>query len=339
MKNIFYISILIVFTISCKKESSVVSYELDELYILNLPAGFPNPDIPDDNKLTKFRVELGKKLFFDPILSKDYSISCASCHHPSKAFSDTINLSIGVGGRKGMRNSPSLANIAYNDFFFKDGGVPTMELQVTAPIQDHNEMDINILDVTDRLKAVNEYVRLSKLAYNKEPGPFVITRAISAFERTLISGNSDYDKFKNGNTAALTVSEKRGENLFFSNRTNCSSCHSGFNFTDNTFQDVGLYQNSNDSGRMRITLDENDRNKFVVPSLRNVEVTQPYMHDGSLATLEEVVDFFNAGGHLSVNKSNLVTALGLTPLEKTDLVNFLKSLTDDEFLNNKKFKP
>ena len=214
-----------------------------------------------------------------------------------------------------------------------------MELQVTAPIQDHNEMDINILEVTDRLKAVSEYVRLSKLAYNKEPGPFVITRAISAFERTLISGNSDYDKFKNGNTSALTVSEKRGKDLFFSNRTNCSSCHSGFNFTDNTFQDVGLYQNSNDSGRMRITLDENDRNKFVVPSLRNVEVTEPYMHDGSLATLEEVIDFFNTGGHLSVNKSNLVTALGLTPLEKMDLVNFLKSLTDDEFLNNKKFKP
>lgn len=339
MKSFFYIFILSLIVFSCKKESNFKGKELDKVYVLDLPAGFPMPVIPEDNILTEARVELGKKLFFDPILSKDYSISCASCHHPEKAFSDTVSLSKGVENRKGLRNSPSLANIAYNDFFFKDGGVPTMELQVVAPIQDHNEMDINILDVTERLKRIDDYVRLSKLAYDKEPGPFVITRAISAYERTLISGNSDFDKFNNGNTLALTASEKRGLALFSSNKTNCSSCHSGFNFTNNTFHDVGLYQNYSDSGRMRVTLLETDRNKFAVPSLRNVEVTSPYMHDGSLESLEKVVDFFDSGGHISLNKSNLVKPLNLTHTEKTDLVNFLKSLTDEEFLTNREYTP
>lgn len=339
MKTILYILIFSTLAFSCRKESVFIDRELDEVYVLDLPIGFPSPHIPDDNILTKFRVELGKKLFFDPVLSKDYSISCASCHHPNKAFSDTTSVSKGVFGRTGTRNSPSLANVAYNSFFFKDGGVPTLELQVTAPIQDHNEMDINILEVTERLKLINNYVKLSKLAYNKEPGPFVITRAISAYERTLISGNSRFDKHNNGDLSVLSLSEKRGKDLFFSNRTNCSSCHSGFNFTNNTFQDIGLYQNQLDSGRMRVTLDENDRNKFAVPSLRNVEVTRPYMHDGSMETLEEVVDFFNTGGHTSPNKSNLVTALNLSQSEKNDLVNFLKALTDEEFLTNKKFTP
>lgn len=338
MKNLFYIFILSTIVFSCEKESNFIGKELDEDYQLNLPIGFPSPEIPEDNKLTKFRVALGKKMFYDPLFSNDYTISCASCHHPSKAFSDTTNLSVGVFGRKGERNSPSLANIAYNETFFKDGGVPTMELQVTAPIQDHNEMDINILEVTERLKEIQEYVKLSKDAYGREPGPFVITRAISAFERTLISGNSDYDKFNNGNVTALSASQKRGKDLFFSSRTNCSSCHSGFNFTNNTFQAIGLYQNYSDSGRMRVTLNESDRNKFVVPTLRNIEVTQPYMHDGSLSTLEDVVDFFNSGGHSSANKSNLVRALNLSQVEKTDLVNFLKSLTDTDFLTNKEFR-
>lgn len=304
-------------------------------FYMKIPKGFPTPVIPEDNQLTIARVELGKKLFFDPILSRDFSISCATCHHPEKSFSDTVALSKGVFGRKGLRNSPSLANIAYKNQFFMDGGVPTLELQVTAPIQDHNEMDLNILDVVQRLKSEPDYVKLSMQAYNQEPSPYVITRAIASYERTLISGNSSYDQYKNGNETALTHSQKRGMGLFYSARTNCSSCHSGFNFTSNNFENIGLYSLYKDSGRMRVTLNEVDRGKFIVPSLRNVAVTAPYMHDGSMESLEEVIDFFNGGGHTHSNKSYLVKNLSLTNQEKNDLVNFLKSLTDNEFLTKK----
>lgn len=304
-------------------------------FYMKIPKGFPTPVIPEDNQLTIARVELGKKLFFDPILSRDFSISCATCHHPEKSFSDTVALSKGVFGRKGLRNSPSLANIAYKNQFFMDGGVPTLELQVTAPIQDHNEMDLNILDVVQRLKSEPDYVKLSMQAYNQEPSPYVITRAIASYERTLISGNSSYDQYKNGNETALTHSQKRGMGLFYSARTNCSSCHNGFNFTSNNFENIGLYSLYKDSGRMRVTLNEVDRGKFIVPSLRNVAVTAPYMHDGSMESLEEVIDFFNGGGHTHSNKSYLVKNLSLTNQEKNDLVNFLKSLTDNEFLTKK----
>lgn len=303
-------------------------------FYMKIPKGFPAPIIPEDNQLTIARVELGKRLFFDPILSRDFSISCATCHHPEKSFSDTVALSKGVFGRKGLRNSPSLANIAYKNQFFMDGGVPTLELQVTAPIQDHNEMDLNILDVVQRLKSEPDYVKLSKKAYNQEPSPYVVTRSIASYERTLISGNSNYDQYRNGNEMALTHSQKRGMGLFYSTRTNCSSCHSGFNFTTNNFENIGLYSVYKDSGRMRVTLNEVDRGKFIVPSLRNVAVTAPYMHDGSMESLEEVIDFFNDGGEIHTNKNNLVKSLRLTDEEKNDLVNFLKSLTDKEFLIN-----
>ncbi|MEN8957359.1 MAG: cytochrome c peroxidase [Flavobacteriales bacterium] len=339
MKVFIYIALFSLSLLSCKKEEVIPAMNLDEPYELDIPAGFPSPVIPEDNLLTKYRVVLGKKLFFEKALSKNYTLSCASCHHPSRAFSDTVSLSIGTEGRTGIRNSPSLANLAYKNSFFMDGGIPTLELQVNAPLEDHNEMNINILAVTERLEKKEEYITMSKKAYGREIGPFVITRALAAFERTLISGNSDFDKFQAGNIAALSLSQKRGKDLFFSNRTNCSSCHSGFNFTDNSFQSIGLYPNYADSGRMRITLNEADRNKFVVPSLRNVAVTKPYMHDGSLANLEEVIDFFNSGGHLSANKSNLVRPLNLSIQEKRDLINFLNSLTDNEFLNNKEYKP
>ncbi|MGB1039821.1 MAG: cytochrome-c peroxidase [Flavobacteriales bacterium] len=334
MKNLLYISFICLLLTQCKKEEVSTRKFIDEPYFLEIPTGFPVPKIPEDNKLTKYRVALGKKLFFDPILSEDLTISCGSCHFPNKAFSDTSNLSKGVYGRTGIRNSPSLANLAYKNSFFMDGGVPTLELQVIAPIQDHNEMNINILNVIERLKENVEYTRLSKLAYNREPDGFVLTRAISAFERTLISGNSLYDEYINGKLDAFSPSQIRGKNLFFSSKTNCSTCHSGFNFTNNTFESIGLYPSYSDSGRMRVTLNESDRNKFIVPSLRNVEVTAPYMHDGSIQTLEEVVDFFDNGGHNSVNKSSLVRKLYLTDTEKGDLVIFLKSLTDTDFLNN-----
>lgn len=307
-------------------------------YALPLPNGFTMPEIPEDNQLSKERVALGKQLFFDPILSRDSSISCSSCHLQEHAFADPRQLSVGIEGRLGLRNSPSLANIAYRESFFYDGGVPTLELQVAAPIEDHNEMDFNLVDLVARLKAHPTYPAEFKAAYGTDPSAYSLSRAVASFERTLLSGNSAYDQLKNGNTNALNASAKRGMQLFFSERTACGSCHSGVNFTNEEFINIGLYNDfSADPGRRRVTTLQDDIGKFKVPSLRNVAVTAPYMHDGSMATLEDVVDFFNGGGQAHPNKSPMIQALGLSDQEKADIVAFLKSLTDYDFLTDPRY--
>lgn len=323
---------------SCKKEDP--DYGLvNKPYVLEYPKGFEPMLFPEGNELTTLRVALGKKLFFDKRLSRDSSVACASCHFQKNAFADFNQLSTGIENRKGFRNSPTLANLGYHPYFFFDGGVPTLELQVLAPIEDVNEMDFSVPAVVERLKDDAAIQELSQLAYGRSFDPFVLTRAISAFERTIISGNSRFDQYYyQGKTSALNASEKRGMDLFFSNKTNCSTCHSGFNFTNYEFKNIGLYDVYVDSGRTRITLNPNDRGKFKTPTLRNIAVTAPYMHDGTMSTLEEVVEHFNSGGKNHVNKDALIKPLNLTATEKTDLVNFLKALTDDDFLNNPKFK-
>jgi cytochrome c peroxidase len=309
-------------------------------YAIPLPEGFPMPEIPADNQLSAERVALGKKLFFDPILSRDSSISCGSCHFQQHAFADPRQLSFGIEGRLGLRNSPSLANIAYRENFFFDGGVPTLELQVAAPIEDHNEMDFNLPDLVARLQAHPTYPQEFKEAYGTEPNTYSLSRAIASFQRTMLSGNSPYDQYQNGATDAISTAAKRGMELFFSDRTACGSCHSGFNFTNEQFENVGLYEDySADPGRRRVTALESDVGKFKVPSLRNIEVTAPYMHDGSIGTLEEVIDFFDSGGLAHPNRSPLIQPLGLTAQEKADLLAFLESLTDEEFLNNPRYLP
>jgi cytochrome c peroxidase len=286
-----------------------------------------------DNKFTKERWELGKKLFFDPILSLDSSISCASCHKPSLAFSDDKARSPGIKNRAGKRNAPSLANIGYHPYFLREGGVPTLEIQVLVPIQEHNEFNHNIVEIGKQLEKIPEYVEMSKLAYDKKPDYFVITRALGVFERTLISGNSKYDKYLN-KKVKFTKKEKQGMDLFFSDKTNCFTCHSGFNFTNYGFENTGLYLNYKDIGRMRFTKDTSDMARFKVPSLRNVSVTAPYMHNGSIATLKEVVEHFNSGGENHVNKSELIKPLNLSEEEKENLVLFMETLTDYEFIEN-----
>lgn len=324
------VSFAMVFLAACQKA------ELP--YALPLPEGFPMPEIPEDNQLSEERVALGKKLFFDPLLSRDSTISCGSCHFQENSFADPRQLSVGIDGRLGLRNSPSLANIAYRENFFFDGGVPSLELQVAAPIEDHNEFDFNLVDLVARLKAHPTYPAEFKEAYGTEPSAYSLSRAIASFERTILSGNSAYDQFKRGNNNALSDSEKRGMQLFFSDQTACGNCHSGFNFTNEEFINIGLYNDfSADPGRRRVTALEEDIGKFKVPSLRNVAVTAPYMHDGSMATLEEVVDFFDSGGQAHPNKSPLVQPLGLSNQEKADLIAFLKSLTDYDFLNDPRY--
>ena len=171
------------------------------------------------------------------------------------AFSDHTPVSFGVEDRLGTRNAPSLANVAYQPYFLREGGVPTLEMQVLVPIQEHNEFDFNIVLLAERLNDDTSYVKMAMNAYNRAPDAFVITRAIACFERSLLSGNSPYDQYiKNNNTNAMTDAQIRGMNLFFSDRTNCSTCHSGFNFTNYAFENNGLYIQYADIGRMRLTL-------------------------------------------------------------------------------------
>ena len=307
-------------------------------YQLILPAGFPTPDIPADNELTTARVALGKKLFYDPVLSRDSTVSCASCHRQELAFAHDQPISPGIEGRLGFRNSPTLTNVAYLDLVNKDGGVVKLDLQALVPIEDHNEMDFRGILAAQRLRSDPAYLELSLRAYGRAPDSYVISRALAAFQRTLISGESRFDRAERGETS-LTVAETRGRNLFFSERTHCGSCHGGFNFTFNEFENNGRYPDYEDQGRMRVTLDPADEGKFRVPTLRNVARTAPYMHDGSLPTLAAVIDHYDQGGSGHPNQNPLVRPLHLSAQEKADLLAFLHTLTDSSFIQNPAFRP
>ncbi len=301
----------------------------------DIPDHFPEIIYPDDNAYSVARFELGKSLFYNPVLSRDSTLSCGSCHKLHLAFGDNTTTSPGVEGRNGSRNSPSLANVAYLPYFTREGGVPTLEMQVLVPFQEHNEFDFNIVDAAERLMQNDEYVSMSMKAYNRLPDAFVITRALACFERELISGESRYDQYVfGGDKSVMTRDEIAGMNLFFSDKTNCSTCHSGFNFTDNSFANNGLYAENADVGRMRLTGKQSDMGLFKVPTLRNISVTAPYMHDGSFNSLRQVVEHYNSGGNSHLNKDNNVKSLGLAKREIEALLAFLNTLTDDNFIRN-----
>ncbi len=302
--------------------------------LVSIPAGFPALPVPSSNALTADRIALGKRLFYDKQLSRTNEIACGSCHLQENAFADPRRFSVGVQGRMGKRNAPPLMNMAYNTSFFWDGGVPTLEQQVIGPVTNPLEMNMTLEEVADRLKGDPAYVAMFQSAYSQLPAPEWITKAIASFERTLVSGHSRYDMYTAGKTDALTREEKHGMDLFFSEAADCFHCHIGFNFTNESFQNNGLYAVYADSGRMLITEQARDRGKFKVPSLRNIALTAPYMHDGSLATLEEVVEHYNNGGNGNPNSDPVIRKLGLTAAEKADLIAFLRALTDDEFINN-----
>ncbi len=335
----FWVSLILLFSACRKEEQTPVPLPETDAYMLRVPPGFPVPDIPTDNTLTKSRVALGRLLFYDPVLSADSTRSCGSCHALHLAFSDSTSVSFGVEGRAGTRNTPTLANVAYQKKLLREGGIPTLEMQILVPIQEHDEFDFNIVLVADRLKQMPEYVALAELAYGREPDAFVITRSIAAFERTLLSGDSPFDQwFFQSKTGAVSASVKRGYGLFQSERLSCGKCHEGFLFTNQGYTNNGLYAVYPDSGRIRLTGLESDRAVFKVPSLRNVALTAPYMHDGSLATLEAVIDHYQTGGKPTPNKSPLLHPFILTVQERTDLVAFLRSLTDTEFVKNPAFR-
>lgn len=323
---------------ACHEDQALSIEPGDRLLLLKLPAGFPEMPVPPENLLTEKRVALGRKLFYDPILSVDSSVSCGSCHFQELAFTDGKALSEGVQQRTGLRNAPPLFNLAWHGSFFRDGGVPTLEQQILVPIEDVNEMDFTVKGAVDRLNRHADYPQLFHEAYGREPDPFGLTRAIAAFERTMVSGNSPYDRFAFLNDEyALSEQQIAGMRLFNSQRLKCASCHSGFNLTNDKFENNGLYLTYADSGRARITLRAEDRGFFKVPSLRNIARTAPYMHDGSLNNLQEVLLHYESGGAQHVNQSDLVSGFSLSASEREAVIDFLHALTDSTFIRDVKF--
>ena len=294
---------------------------------LSVPEGFDPIPVPAHNPLTRDKILLGQQLFFDPLLSMDSTVSCATCHQPNTFFADAEQISQGVGGRFGMRNTPSLINIAYHQLFFWDGGSITLEHQVFGPLQNPDEMGLDLASVLQRLASIPIYEEAFENIYGEPPSLRGLTQALGAYQRTLLSGGSRYDRYKAGDVMALTPAEKRGHHLF-EGKAGCIHCHSGFLLTNLMFKNNGLFITQEDSGRVRVTGLGEDYGKFKVPSLRNVAQTAPYMHDGRMATISDVIDHYNKGGNGVRGQSSLIQPLNLEEDEEADLITFLSSLTD-----------
>ena len=303
-------------------------------YVLDIPESFPTMSIPSDNPLTEEGIELGRKLFFDPILSIDSTISCASCHLPSAAFSDPLAFSKGVAGETG-RNSMPIINIGWMRTLFWDGRALSVEDQALMPIQDEIEMGETLDNVVVKLTRHPEYPDLFDAAFQSRTiTPELIAKSIAQYERTLISANSKYDRFKEGR-ATLTAREELGRSLFFNEKGDCFHCHGTSLFTNNRYHNNGLDEFPEDLGLANVTNHTFDAGKFKTPTLRNVEHTAPYMHDGRFQTLEEVVEFYNSGTQYSETIDPLIgrrRQMHLTDEEKAALVAFMKTLSDPSFL-------
>ncbi len=294
-------------------------------FILNELAQWPVMEYPADNQLDHKKIALGERLFSDPILSLDTSISCASCHKVAFGMADHLPVSPGVNDMMGKRNSPSLWNVGYHPYFMREGGVPSLEMQVLVPIQEHNEMAFNMVLLADRLNSDSTYQSEFFEAFNDSATAYTITRAIAQFERTLISNDAPLDAYVAGNTDALSNEAKNGLALFFG-KANCSRCHSGPLFTSFDFYNNGTVTSTEDYGRAQLTLDSADLFAFMVPSLRHIQSTAPYMHDGSINTLTDVLNQYNLGGSGHEYTSELIEPLNLSEKELVALEEFLKTL-------------
>lgn len=345
-------------------------------YIWDLPPGFPRPKVPADNPMSQAKVELGRHLFYDTRLSSDGTFSCSSCHQQARAFADEKPRGVGVTGEVHPRGSMSLANIAYSPVLtWANPTQRKLETQALVPMFGEDPVELGLAgkekDMLARLSAVPKYQDLFAAAFPGEANPITllnVTRGIASFQRSLLSGRSPYDRYRTGlDPIAMSDSAKRGEELFFSERTECFHCHGGFNLTETAdyigkgfleieFHNTGLYNIGGagaypapNTGVHSVSDDEEDMGRFKAPTLRNIDVTAPYMHDGSIATLEEVIAHYEAGGRTIASgpnagdgsksplKSSFVNGFTLTPQERKDLVAFLKNLTDEEFLTDPAF--
>lgn len=337
-----------------------------------LPDGFPTPIVPADNPMSDAKVALGRRLFYDTRLSGNQAFSCSSCHRQENAFADARNLPVGSTGQPHPRNSMSLPNVAYQVMFgWADPETRRLEAQALIPMLGEVPVELGLAgredELLQRLRSVSLYRDLFAAAFAGDSQQITlgnVTRGLAAFERTFLSANSPYDQYRRGNSGAITDAARRGEALFHSDRLKCSQCHSGPLFTnaarwvgsttaDPEFLNNGLYNLDGNgaypapnTGLFAVTGRAGDMGRFKVPSLRNIEVTFPYMHDGTLATLGDVIDHYAAGGRTlttgpnqgdgsrNPHKSPLVAGFVITAGEKADLVAFLNSLTDSTFLTN-----
>ena len=268
--------------------------------------------VPEDNLITGDKVALGRRLFFDRRLSRDSSVACVTCHDPNRAFSTPLSVSTGVGGRRGRRNAPALVNRGYGRAFFWDGRMPSLEEQVLKPIQDPNEMNLTLEEASARVKL-------------DVP---TLSRALASYVRSILSGNSPYDRFANGDRKALSAVQQLGLQIF-RGKGNCTACHVGPNFTDEQFHNTGVAWRDGqltDEGRFEISSSPRDHGAFKTPTLREIARTGPYMHDGSMATLEEVIDFYSDGGRPNPYLDSEIRPRNFTTQEKGALHAFLQSL-------------
>jgi len=334
----------------------------------DLPAGFPTPGVPADNPLTAEKIELGRYLFLDKRLSGNSTQSCATCHRPELAFTDGVAHAVGSTGEPHPRSAMSLANVAYNSTLtWQDPTVTTLEDQALVPMFNTHPIELGLAgnedDLLERLGADTAYPAMFAAAFPGDPEPLTISniaRAIASFERTLISGDAPYFRWIYGDDrTALGPAARRGMGLFFSDRMKCSTCHVGFTFSgpirarglaeiEPAFHNTGLYSvdelgnyPAESPGAIEKTGREEDRGAFRAPTLLNIELTAPYMHDGSIASLPDVIDFYADGGRgagrNNPNKSERIAGFELAPGEKDDLIEFLESLTDRAFVEDPRF--
>lgn len=354
--------------------NAIHAYASDE-YIWQLPPGFPTPRVPDDNPITNAKVELGRYLFYDTRLSGNQTTACATCHKQELAFTDGRTVAIGSTGMIHPRNSQTLTNAAYNaTYTWANPVLLTLERQIPIPMFGDNPVELGITGketlVLERFRMDARYQQLFAVAFPNEADPVTwhnIVGSLASFTRTLISGNSRFDQYRNGDLKALNPSEIRGMRLFLGETLECSHCHTGFNLTLSTvhanttqaerpFQNTGLYNLDGkgayprgNRGIYEITNDPKDMGKFRAPTLRNIGLTAPYMHDGSMKTLDEVIDFYSKGGRVIETgenagdgrtnpfKSGFVSGFDLSIQERADLKAFLLSLTDETFIHDLRF--
>jgi cytochrome c peroxidase len=297
-----------------------------EIDLDRVPDGLTaRPAAPADNPLTPAKVRLGRRLFFDPILSGDRTVACATCHDPAHGFAGTSALAVGARGQRGTRNAPSLLNVGYHSAFFWDGRAASLEEQALQPIADPKEMASSAEEAVRRLRADPAYVAQFREAFGGEATAENLARALASFERTLVSGDSPVDRFRSGDVAALSTDAKQGLWLFES-RGGCWRCHADGNLSDGKFHNTGVGGGA-DPGRYVVTHRDRDRGAFKTPTLRNVAKTGPYMHDGSMATPEEVVRYYARGGNPNPNLDPAIKPLNLTDADVRHLVAFLEALT------------
>ncbi|MEM9836818.1 MAG: cytochrome c peroxidase [Bacteroidota bacterium] len=323
-------------------------------FTLDIPTYLPGPILNPDNPLTEEGIQLGRKLFYDPIFSRDSSMSCSSCHLQSLAFTDGLAKSVGIAGLEGPRNAMSPVNMVFNATGFNwDGSSTTIEDQAIHPVTNALELDNDWEIVLERLRRHPTYPRDFRAAFGigltSELTRDLAVKAIAQFERTLISANSRYDQVVYRNEGFFTELEEEGRELYFIEfiqqgvlHPGCSHCHNAPNFGDNLFHNngldsVGALTDFVDLGRGGENNNVFDNGKFRTPTLRNIELTAPYMHDGRFNTLEEVVQHYAEGGHGVENENANITGFELTPRKQAALVAFMKTLTDESFINDPRF--